>query len=462
MNKIDNMKEKSFPRDFLWGVAASAYQIEGAWNEDGKGESIWDRYVHTPGKVLNGDTGDVACDHYHLYMDDIKLMKTLGVNAYRLSISWPRILPSGRGSINQAGLDFYSKLVDALLDVNILPFITLHHWDLPQALQEQGGWTSRSTAEAFVEYSDIVTRHLGDRVDHWVTHNEPSVMSLNGHLYGLQAPGIKNKSLALKASHHLLLSHGWATQVIRQNSSNSLIGIVVNINRSLPASPSQADHEANRLGDGLWIRWYMDPLFGRHYPADIVHDAIEDGSLPQEGMTFVKEGDLTAISAPIDFIGLNYYTRFLSRSDKIPESENLPPVVFQSPRNNQSWTEMGWEIYPEGLYEILSWLFYEYHVKAIYITENGCSFSDSPDAEGRIRDHRRINYLKDHISAVQKALLNNIPVKGYFVWSLFDNFEWSLGYSQRFGLVWVDHDTQERIFKDSAYWYKEFIAETSF
>lgn len=453
------MNEAKFPQDFLWGAATSAYQIEGAWNEDGKGESIWDRFAHSPGNVLNGDTGDVACDHYHLWGKDIQIMKTLGINAYRLSISWPRILPSGRGRINQLGLDFYSKLIDNLLEENILPFVTLYHWDLPQALQDQGGWSSRSTAEAFAEYSDIVTHHLGDRVKDWVTHNEPSVLCLNGHLYGYHAPGIKDKSIAFQASHHLLLSHGWAVKVIRQNVENSKVGIAVNINRTLPASPSQADHEANRQGDGIWVRWYMDPLFGRHYPADIVADAIKEGSLPPEGMTFVKDGDLELISSPIDFLGLNYYTRFLSRSEEIPESENHPMTVIQPPRKEESWMDMGWEIYPEGLFEVLSWIYYEYHVKEIYITENGCSFSDQPDENGHVHDRRRINYLKDHISAVRKALQNNIPVKGYFVWSLLDNFEWGLGFSQRFGLVWVDHDTQERILKDSAFWYKNFIAE---
>jgi len=453
------MNKVKFPQDFLWGAATSAYQIEGAWNEDGKGESIWDRFAHSPGNVLNGDTGDIACDHYHLYHDDIKIMKEIGVNAYRFSISWPRILAKGRGKINQSGLDFYNKLVDALLSENIIPLITLHHWDLPQVLQDDGGWASRSTAEAFVEFTDIVTRRLGDRVVNWVTHNEPSVLCLNGHLYGYHAPGIKDKSIAFQASHHLLLSHGWATEVIRNNVSNSQVGIAVNINRTLPASPSQADHEANRQGDGIWVRWFMDPLFGRHYPADIVADAIKEGSLPPEGMTFVKDGDLTAISSPLDFIGLNYYTRFLSRSDKIPESENLPPSVFQAPKNEELWTEMGWEVYPEGLFEVLSWLFYEYRVKAIYITENGGSFADQPGRGGCIHDQRRINYLEGHINAVQKALQNKIPVKGYFVWSLMDNFEWGLGFSQRFGLVWVDHDTQERILKDSMFWYKNFIAE---
>jgi len=453
------MTKRKFPKHFIWGAATSAYQIEGAWNEDGKGESIWDRFTHVSGNVLNGDVGDLACDHYHLWEKDIKIMKKIGINAYRLSISWPRILPSGRGRINQSGLDFYSRVIDTLVKENILPFVTLYHWDLPQALQDEGGWSSRSTAEAFAEYSDIVTRYLGGRVRHWITHNEPSVACLNGHCYGNHAPGIKDMRIAFKASHHILLSHGWSSAVIRQNCPNAQVGIAMNVNRTLPASSSQADHDANRRAEGIWVRWFMDPLFGRHYPADVVADAIKEGMLPQGGMNFVRDGDMDNISSPLDFLGLNYYTRFLSRSEDIPESENLPISVIQSPRKEESWMDMGWEIYPEGLFEVLSWLYYEYHINAIYITENGGSFSDQPDENGCIHDRRRIDYLKDHISAAQKALQNNIPVKGYFVWSLLDNFEWGLGFSQRFGLVWVNHETQERILKDSAYWYKDYIAE---
>jgi beta-glucosidase len=452
------MEKKSFPKGFLWGTATAAYQIEGAWDEDGKGESIWDRFSHGPGNVLNGETGDIACDHYHRWQEDVQIMKNLGINAYRLSIAWPRVLPVGRGALNPHGLDFYDKLIDGLLEANIEPFVTLYHWDLPQALQDEGGWASRQTAEAFTEYCNIISRKLGDRVTHWITHNEPSVVSMNGHYFGMHAPGIRSMRTALEATHHILLSHGWGTEVIRQNVPGAQVGIALNINRTLPASPSFADREENRFSDGIWVRWYLDPLFGRHYPADIIDDLIKDGVLPPEGMTYVKDGDLTTISTPLDFLGLNYYTRFLSRSTQVPESENRPVTVVQSPKTEENWMEMGWEIYPEGLFEVLSRLYYEYHVPAVYITENGCSLPDKPNKNGQVEDQQRIKYLKDHISAIKKALRQNIPVKGYFVWSLLDNFEWGLGYSQRFGLVWVDHKTQERILKDSAYWYQRFIS----
>jgi beta-glucosidase len=448
----------TFPSQFLWGAATAAYQIEGAWNEDGKGESIWDRFSHTPGKVKNGDRGDVACDHYHRWREDVQLMKELCIKAYRFSISWPRVLPVGRGKINQAGLDFYNRLVDALLASDIIPFITLYHWDLPQALQENGGWASRSTSEAFVEYVDIVVKSLGDRVKYWITHNEPSVVTLNGHFTGTHAPGIQDMGIALRVSHHLLLSHGWSVPIIRQHSMGAQVGIAINQNRIVPASPSHADFEANRWSEGIWSRWFLDPLYGRRYPADLVVDAIAAGSLPADGLTFVQENDLKAISVPTDFLGLNYYTRMLSRSEEIPEAQNLPPTVTQALVDEEHWTEMSWEIYPEGLFEVLSWLYYEYKVPCIYVTENGCSFSDGPDESGRISDQRRINYLNDHFIAAKKAMDNGIPLAGYFVWSLMDNFEWGLGFSQRFGLVWVDFDTQQRLLKDSALWYQRVIA----
>jgi beta-glucosidase len=448
----------SFPSNFFWGAATASYQIEGAWNEDGKGESIWDRFSHTPGKIANGDTGDVACDHYHRWQEDIRLMQAIGLNAYRFSLAWPRILPDGRGKINQAGLDFYSRLVDGLLAAGIIPFVTLYHWDLPQALQDEGGWAARSTAQAFTEYADVVTRHLGDRVKFWITHNEPSVSAIVGHLFGEHAPGFCDPAMTLVVSHHLLLSHGWALPVIRQNSPGAQVGLSLNVNWTVPASPSAADYDAFRQSNGMWVRWYFDPLYGRHYPADMVADAIKRGYLPQEGLTFVKENDLEAIAAPTDFLGLNYYTRFLARSQDMPEEQNLSPTVFQAPRNDADWFDMGWEVYPEGLFRVLSWLYFHYQPPKIYITENGCSYSDSPDKDGRVHDQRRIRYLSSHIDAAQRAIQAGIPLEGYFVWSLLDNFEWGHGYSQRFGLVWVDYQNQKRILKDSALWYKQVIA----
>jgi beta-glucosidase len=452
---IDQIK---FPDGFLWGVATASYQIEGAYNEDGRGESVWDRFSHTPGAVLNGDTGDIACDHYHLWQDDIKLMKDLGINAYRLSIAWPRILPEGRGQVNQAGLDFYNHLVDGLLGAEIIPFITLFHWDLPQALQEIGGWANREVVDDFVAYTNIVTKSLGDRVNHWITHNEPSVYAFVGNLAGDHAPGIKDMPTALLVAHHLLLSHGRAVSVIRHNVPSAQVGITLNLNFSEPASPSTMDYNAYRHGHGMWNRWFTDPIYGRHYPADIVDDFIREEIVPPTGLDFVQPGDMKEIAAKTDFLGVNYYTRQIFRDTSVPESENLPQQVFPPSHNDDHYQEFpGWEIYPEGLRRVLNWLYFNYQMPALYITENGASFSDGPDDSGRIADQRRIDFLHGHFVASAKAIEAGVPLKGYFVWSLLDNFEWGFGYSQRFGLVWVDFNTQERIIKDSARWYQQVI-----
>jgi beta-glucosidase len=453
----------TFPENFVWGAATSAYQIEGAWNEDGKGESIWDRFSHTPGKIKNGDTGDVACDHYHRWRADIALMRDLGLRAYRFSISWPRVLPAGRGKVNQLGVDFYSRLVDALLGAGIIPLVTLYHWDLPQALQDEGGWAVRSTAAAFAEYADVLSRHLGDRVKNWITHNEPLSTIENGHLHGFHAPGLQaDMFTVLKVSHHVLLSHGQAIPVIRRNSPEAEVGVTLDINMLMPASPSQADFDAHRHWDGAAHRWFLDPIYGRRYPADMVADWIADGSLPPDGMTFVREGDLKAIAAPTDFLGVNYYRRHLARSQTVPEEENLPQTVFQAPKNDTDWTEMDWEVYPEGLFQVLSRVYLEYQLPKIYVTESGCSYSDGPDQSGRIRDKQRTSYLRRHFAAARRAMDAGVPLAGYFVWSLMDNFEWGHGYSQRFGIVWVDSQTLQRTPKDSALWYKQVIAENGF
>lgn len=446
-----------FPTAFTWGAATAAYQIEGAWNEAGKGESIWDRFAHTPGKIEDGTNGDVACDHYHLWPEDIARMQSLNIRAYRFSIAWPRILPQGTGSINRAGLDFYSRLVDGLLAAGIVPFVTLYHWELPQALQDQGGWPVRSTAEAFVEYVDLVTRHLGDRVKYWITHNEPWVVAFLGHQMGVHAPGWQDWPAALRAAHHLLLSHGWAVPLIRRNSPAAEVGLTLNVSPGEPASASAADFQACRFHDGHIQRWFLDPLYGRHYPADMVADYTARGYLPS-GLNFVQEGDLAAIAVPTDFLGINYYTRAVLRDEQA--ADNLPQTVFQSPRSE--WTDMGWEVYPEGLYQILNRLHFEYRPPKIYITENGASYGDGPDSTGRVRDERRVAYLREHLAAAHRAIQNGVPLAGYFAWSLLDNFEWARGCAQRFGLIWVDYDTQRRIPKDSALWYKEVIARNGF
>ncbi|MFC1848180.1 GH1 family beta-glucosidase [Chloroflexota bacterium] len=451
----------TFPDSFVWGTATSAYQIEGAWNEDGKGESVWDRFSHTPGNILDGSTGDVACDHYHRWPDDIDLMKELGLKAYRFSMSWARILPAGRGQVNQAGLDFYSRLVDGLLEAGIEPFPTLFHWDLPQALQDEGGWAERSTAEAFVEYADVVSRYLGDRVKHWITHNEPWTVVVMGYQQGMHAPGIKDYPTSLKVSHHLLLSHGWAVPALRRNSPGAEVGITLVLFPLVPGSSDTAFHPAFRKFDGQFNRWYLDPLYGRYYPADVVADYVESGYLPPEGLTFVEAGDLEAISAPTDFLGVNYYSPVLMRSEVPAEAETMPLLLlYHGPE--YEYTEMSMMVYPDGLRHLLNRVHFEYQPGKLYITENGASYSDGPDAGGQVHDLRRLKFLNEHLAAAHGSLECGVPLAGYFLWSLMDNFEWSFGYAQRFGIVWVDYGTQKRTPKDSALWYRQVIAENGF
>jgi beta-glucosidase len=441
-----NQISYKFPNDFVWGAATAAYQIEGAWDEDGKGESIWDRFCHTPGMISRGDTGDMACDHYHRWRDDIRLMKDIGLQAYRFSISWPRVIPDGRGAINQAGIDFYSQLVDNLLANEIEPYLTLYHWDLPQALQDAGGWPARSTAEAFLEYADLVSRKFGDRVQHWMTFNEPFVSAWVGYQEGRHAPGHKDVDEMLAAAHHLLLAHGWAVPVFRTNVPDSQVGIVLNLSGKVPASNSFADRAAAWREDGILNRWYLDPLAGRGYP----QDTIQHYGRP---LGFIQAGDLESIAVPTDFIGVNFYTRGVVRSKMIPEADNDPRTVFMNPNP----TEMGWEVYPEGLYEILGRIHFDYNFPQIYITENGAAYPDVIDEQGQVDDPLRIAYLRGHLLSVFKAIAAGVPVKGYFAWSLMDNFEWSFGYSKRFGLIYVDYKTQKRILKNSAHWYRDVI-----
>jgi beta-glucosidase len=430
-----SLPDLRFPQDFLWGAAASSYQIEGAWDEDGKGESIWDRFSHTVGKVELGHTGDIAVDHYHRWQEDIQLMESIGLHSYRFSISWPRVLPEGAGQVNETGLAFYDRLVDALLEAGITPFVTLYHWDLPQALQEKGGWPARETAAAFMEYSDHVSRCLGDRVKLWATLNEPFCSAMLGYGLGIHAPGHKSVREAALAAHHLLLAHGEALPIIRGNS---------------PGSDSSADEEAARLGDGGLNRWFLDPLSGRGYPQDVVtaHGVALD---------FVQPGDMEAISRPMDYLGINYYTRAIARSQQ-PGVKNKPQTLFPGPLS----TEMGWEVYPDGLYEILTRIHRDYSFPALYITENGAAFKDVVSPDGCVHDTSRIAYLESHIPSMHRALSDGVPLRGYFAWSLMDNFEWAHGYTKRFGLIWVDYSSQRRIMKDSAWWYKAFIqAQTS-
>ena len=447
------MQNCHLPADFIWGAATSAYQIEGAWNADGKGPSIWDTFCHTPGKIHNGDTGDTACDHYHCWQADVMLMQALGLQAYRFSISWSRIFPQGRGALNPAGLDFYDRLVDGLFEAGIRPFVTLYHWDLPQALQDQGGWPMRAVAEAFVAYADAVSRRLGDRVKDWMTFNEPAASAFIGHERGDHAPGWQDTQAAIRAAHHHLLAHGWSVPVLRQNSPGTQVGVALDCFPFEPASPSTADFHAARLADGRHNRWFLDPLYGRNYPADIVEQYRAQGCW-LEGM--ILPGDMQTIAAQTDFLGLNYYTRVIVRAG-IPETENVPQTNHYAPKSE--WMDGGWgDNYPQGLYTTLCRLYFDYQIPRLYITENGASYNDGPDADGCIDDNRRVAYMDSHIQAGARAIQAGVPLAGYFTWSLFDNFEWALGYTSRLGLVWVDFATQERIPKASALWYRDAIA----
>jgi beta-glucosidase len=438
----------------MWGTATASYQIEGAVTEGGRSESIWDRFTHTPGNVIDGSTGDVACDHYHRWREDIALMKDLGLKGYRFSIAWPRIVPNGRGQVNQAGLDFYSRLVDGLLEAGITPFPTLYHWDLPQVLQDNGGWPSRGTAQAFVEYTDVVTRALGDRVKHWITHNEPWCAAMLSYQIGEHAPGLKDWPAALAAAHTILLSHGWAVPVIRENSRGSEVGITLNFTPATPISDREEDVQACRFFDGYFNRWFVDPLYRAAYPEDMIAAYASMGYRDPEP-SYVHIGDMQAIAVPTDFLGVNYYTRAVIGAESLTGTpESLPKL------ENAEQTEMGWEVYPQGLYDLLMWLHTEYKPAKLYVTENGASYSDGP-VDGRVHDERRRVYLRDHFAVSKRAMDEGVPLAGYFVWSLMDNFEWAKGYTQRFGIVWVDYDTQQRIPKDSALWYHQVITENA-
>ena len=448
-------ENKTFPRDFKWGTATSSYQIEGAPTAGGKGPSVWDSFSHIEGKIKNGDTGDTACDHYHLWRDDIELLKKLGVNAYRFSISWPRIFPTGKeNEPNQIGLDFYSRLVDTLLENKITPFITLNHWDIPQGLEDIGGWPERDIVHEFVKYSYHVSKHLGDRVRNWITHNEPWCVSYLGYIEGHKPPGLINKwSKSLATAHHLLLSHGMAIPEIRNNSKQSEIGITLNLNTAIPASGSTYDEDACRFFDGQFNRLYLNPLYNNEYPDDVFEYLKTKSLISESDLNFIKQGDLNIISTKTDFLGVNYYSRAVIRNEEIDEKNNLPRNVDMGPK-----TDFGWEIYPPGIYDLLMKLKNEYKVQNIYITENGCSYGDGPNSEGKINDKRRIEYYRSHLTELKRAIEDGAPCNGYFAWSLMDNFEWAQGFSQRFGLIWVDFETLERIPKESYYWYKKYIS----
>jgi beta-glucosidase len=446
------MSRLTFPEKFIWGSATASFQIEGAAFEDGKGESIWDRFSHIPGRIADGNNGDVACDHYHRLEEDLRLMKELGLTSYRFSISWPRVIPEGRGGINDKGLDFYKRLIDLLNRNSIAPAVTLYHWDLPQKLQDIGGWANRDVVDYFQDYAAKMFQSLGAAVPLWITHNEPSVAAFIGNWEGRHAPGLRDFSTALLVSHHLLLSHGKAVQAHRQSGLKSEIGITLSLTPMRPASERAEDVAAAGRNDGYWNRWFLDPVFKGRYPADMVEWYSERVPMPD-----LPGEDLKLIGAPIDFLGVNnYYTQTI---DSAPDAF---PLELRERPTGEYRTEMGWGINPDGFYDLLLRLDRDYPGVKIILTENGASFRDMIDRSGRVRDENRIDFLYRYLTSVHRAIADGVDIRGYYIWTLMDNFEWAWGCAQRFGLAYTDYRTQERIIKDSGRWYAEVIRENGF
>jgi beta-glucosidase len=435
----------SFPDDFLWGAATAAYQVEGSPLADGAGPSIWQRFTHTPWLVPSGDNGDVACDHYHRYEEDVRLMHELGLNAYRFSVSWSRILPQGTGQVNEKGLDFYRRLVDALLANGIKPLVTLYHWDLPAALDDRGGWLNRDIAGWFAEYAQVMFRALDDRVEMWTTLNEPWVVTDGGYLHGTLAPGHRNLFEAPLASHNLLLAHAAAVEAYRAAGKHR-IGLVVNIEPKYPASEHEEDLAAMRRAEAYMNQQYLDPVFHGFYP-----DEMKE--IFGEAWPDFAEEDLKRIQQPIDFLGINYYTRSVVRFDPTC----LPVKASGVRQKRHVYTETHWEVYPEGLTDTLAWVKQRYGDIPLYVTENGAAFYDPPTPNGEVQDPLRVDYLRSHLKAAHDAIAQGVDLRGYYVWSLLDNLEWSLGFSKRFGIVHVDFETLQRTPKASARFYGEVI-----
>jgi beta-glucosidase len=444
-----------FPDGFHWGAATASYQIEGGWQEDGKGESIWDRFTHTPGKIRKGHTGDVACDSYHRLADDIAVLRAMNLKSYRFSISWPRIQPNGAGSANVKGIDYYRRLVDGLLDAGIRPFPTLYHWDLPQALEDRGGWPERDTAGRFADYAEIVVRALGDRVSSWMIFNEPGVFSLFGYFIGIHAPGRRDLDAFLRASHNVNLAQGEAFRAMRAARSGAAIGSAFSMTACEPARDTEEDQAAAERWHRLANLWYLEPALRGRYP-----DAFVEEPFDRMG---IRDGDLALVRAPLDFIGINLYTRTpVAHRDSDPLGMGAsalfgPVAAKQGPK-----TDFGWEVWPDALYDIVMRISEDYDRPAIEITENGCAYSDPPDANGVVRDTRRIDFYRGYLEALARAIDDGADVRGYHAWSLLDNFEWAEGYEQRFGLVWVDFATGARTLKESARWYGRVAAENGF
>ena len=436
----------ALPADFRWGVATAAYQIEGSVDVDGRGASIWDDFCRTPFTIERGETGDIACDSYRRWPDDLALLQELGVTSYRFSIAWPRVMPTGSGAVNEAGLAYYERMVDDLLAAGIHPFPTLYHWDLPSALQHTGGWTSRDTAYRFADYAAVVADRLGDRVTDWTTLNEPYCSAWIGHLEGKMAPGVRDLRSAVRASHHLLLGHGLAASAVRSAAAiTPSVGIVLILTPCEPAADTDADRAAAVRADGHANRWFLDPLHGRGYPADMVD--LYGVDVP------VEDGDLATIAAPLDFLGVNYYFRSV-----VADDPTVATLHFrQQPVDGAQTTEMGWEVWPRGLEEVLVRVADEYRPRRVLVTENGVAFDDRADADSYVDDPERAEYLRTHLAAVERAAQRGVPVHGYYCWSLMDNFEWAIGFRPRFGLARTDYATQRRVLKRSGTVYRDLI-----
>lgn len=453
--QFDNSSEMVFPKNFFWGAATAAYQIEGAWKEDGKGESIWDRFAHTPGKIRNGDTGDIASDSYHRWREDIALVRALNLNSYRFSISWPRIQPAGSGPANTKGIDYYSSMVDALLEARIRPFVTLYHWDLPQALDDAGGWPNRDTASRFADYVDLVTRAFGDRVSDWMLFNEPAAFTDLGYLEGTHAPGHKSIFDFLRASHTINLAQGAGFRALKATRPTARVGTAFNMSWCEPATNSDEDKLAAERAHAITNLWFLEPALNGRYPEALAF-------LPETAMG-IKSADMDKIRAPLDFIGINYYYRIIASApsalERISHTQQwLFPVKMAGGQQGPK-TDVGWEVWPQAFYNMIMRITRDFNRPQIEITESGCAYNDGPDASGAIRDVRRIEYHRQHLQALGHAVAYGADVRGYHAWSLLDNFEWAEGFSQRFGLTYVDFKTQQRTIKESGRWYAKVAGE---
>ena len=448
-------REASFPKGFFWGTATAAYQIEGAWQEDGKGESIWDRFAHAPGKIKDSSTGDVACDSYHRWRDDIALLRAMNLNSYRFSISWPRIQPLGSGPANAKGIDYYSRVIDALLEARIRPLVTLYHWDLPQALEDRGGWPNRDTAARFADYVELAARALGDRVSDWILFNEPSAFTDLGYLEGFHAPGHKSLFDFLRATHTVNLAQGAGFRALKSSRPAARVGTAFSMSPCEPSTNSEADRLAAERAHAITNLWFLETALRGRYPEPFTF-------LPETAMR-INSGDMENLRAPLDFIGINLYYRTIASAPSAVERiantrEWLLPVKMTAGTEGPK-TDLGWEVWPQALYEIVMRITRDYGRPVIEITESGCAYNDSPDASGVIRDTRRIEYYRQHLAALARAISDGADVRGYHAWSLTDNFEWAEGFTQRFGLAYVDFKTQQRTVKDSGRWYAKVAAE---